>query len=134
MMRRLACLFLFCSVVWLFAGCKKKTGNAPPTAPVKGTVSLDGRPMAGGEVRFAAQGQPPKVLEVKDGSFSGQVFTGKNQIEVVWEKDGPPHPMDPSIRLKVNAVAPQYSGPSSALNADIPTGGSENLKFDVTSR
>jgi len=134
MMRHLACVFLFCSVAWLLAGCKKNTGNATKMAPVKGTVNLDGKAMAGGEVRFSIAGQAPKILEVKDGTFSGEAYVGKNHVEVVWEKDGPPHPMDPNTRLKVNAIAPRFSGPESPFKPDIPAGGSSDLKFDVTSR
>jgi hypothetical protein len=113
-------------------GCQSST-TGPALAAVKGTVTLDGKPMQGGEIRFTAPGQPVKSLEIKDGAFSGQVNSGKNQVDVVWDQDGPPNPMDPSTKIKVNVVGPQFSGPNSVLSANVPTGGASDLKFDVTS-
>lgn len=120
--------------VWFLAGCSGGGGGkGPATAKVGGTVNLDGKPMAGGEVRFNVAGQPVKSLEVKDGTFAGEVFTGKNRVDVVWDKDGPPNPMNPSERIKVNAVSDQYSGPNSPFNVEIGAGGDTSLKFDVKS-
>jgi hypothetical protein len=102
-------------------------------ATVKGTVNLDGKPMTGGEIRFSVSGQPVKSIEIKDGAFSGQVYTGKNLVEVVWDQDGPPNPMDPSTRIKVNVISPHFSGANSALSADVGANGATDLKFEVTS-
>jgi len=124
-------LIVAVGVCWL-AGCQSST-TGPALATVKGTVMLDGKPMPGGEIRFTAPGQPVKTIEIKDGAFSGQVFAGKNQVDVVWDQDGPPNPMDPSTRIKVNTVALQFSGPNSVLSTNVPTAGASDLKFDVTS-
>lgn len=89
--------------------------------------------MGGGEIRFTVPEQPTKALPVKDGAFSGEVFVGKNHVDVVWDLDGPPNPMDPNTRIKVNKVAPGYSGPRSPLGADVDAKGANDLKFDVSS-
>jgi len=115
-------------------GC---TAPGPPTVPVakvSGTVKLDGKPMGGGEVRFNVPGQPPKSMEIHDGAFSGDAFLGKNQVDVVWDKDGPPNPMDPTTKTKVNVVADQFSGPGSSLKADVAEGAGNTFSFDVTSK
>lgn len=107
--------------------------NKTPKVPVGGTVLLDGKPMAAGEVVFYAGSNPAQAIEVKGGAFSGQAFTGKSRVDVVSNKDGPPHPMDPTMKLKVNVVSEKFSGPMSSLSADIPEGGKSDLKFEVTS-
>ena len=132
-MKQFAGVAAFALALAGLTGCKSST-TAPAVVPVKGTVNLDGKPMAGGEVRFIAPGQPAQVIEIKsDGTFSGQAYVGKNQVEVVWDQDGPPNPMEPATPIKVNVVAPQFSGADSRLSADVGSGGASDLKFDVTS-
>jgi hypothetical protein len=133
-MKRFACTFLFASTICLLAGCGGGGPSAPPpVAKVKGTVNLDGKPMPNGEIRFSVGAQAPRNLEVKDGAFSGEVYTGKNTVEVVQEKDAP-NPMDPKLTMKVNMVDPKFVGPGSPLSADVPASGASDLKFDVTSK
>jgi hypothetical protein len=132
-MQRILGTLLFVSLV-AFVGCSKPGPTTPALAPVKGKVNLDGKAMGGGEIRFGVAGQPVKTLPIKDGTFEGQVFAGQNVIEVLWEKDGPPHPMDPNQRMKINTVAPKYSGPNSPLNKTIDASGASDLKFDVTTK
>ena len=130
---RFLCATVFCAAAVSLAGCSAGGSNAPPTAPVKGAVNLDGKPMGGGEVRFTVPGQPPKSAPVTDGTFAGEAFVGKNSVEVVWDKDGPPNPTDQTSRMKVNAVSGKYSGPNSPFQFDIPAGGKSDFKLDVTS-
>jgi hypothetical protein len=132
-MNRWSCVLALLVSALPIAGCAEK-GPAPPAlAKVVGTVTLDGQPMDGGEVRFNVIGQPPKALPVQGGAFSGEVYVGQNQIDVVWDKDGPPHPMDPSTRIKVNVISSQFQGPNSPLKADVGEAGVSDLKFAVTS-
>jgi len=120
------------AVCW-FVGCGQDAAKAPTPVKVSGTVKMDGKAMGGGEVRFALPGQPPKAMPINAGTFAGEAFVGKNNVTVVWEKDGPPHPMDPTARLKVNVVAGKFSGPESPLNAEVGESGASDLKFEVTS-
>lgn len=118
----------------LMVGCGGGSNKGPAVVKVSGTVTLDNAPMGGGEVRFALPGQPPKALEIKGGEFSGEVLAGSNKVEVVWDKDGPPNPMDKSLPpIKVNAVDSKYSGPGSPLTAEVPAAGATGLKFEVKS-
>jgi hypothetical protein len=90
--------------------------------------------MGGGEIRFSLPGEVPQSMEIKDGAFSGQVNIGKNRVEVVWDKDGPPNPTDPKAPpVRVNAVAEKYSGPNSPFTVDVDSGGKSDLKFEVKS-
>ena len=129
--------FLFVATMALLTGCGGGgAGNvaAPAASKVAGTVQMDGKPMAGGEVRFHAPGQPVKILEIKDGAFSGDVYPGDNRIEVIWQKDGPPNPMDKNLPpLVINTVDAQFSGMKSTLKQTIPATGDTSLKFEVKS-
>lgn len=133
-MKCFSCLFWSLAVAVLVAGCSKNKGSQPPPlAPVKGTVTMDGKPMAGGQVRFNIPGFGPKSLEVKDGVFQGEVYTGKARVDVVWDKDGPPNAMYPGTPTKVNAVSDQFSGPNSPFNFDITQNGIPDMKLAVNS-
>jgi hypothetical protein len=114
-------------------GCSDGTASPPAQAEVGGTVTLDGKPMSGGEVRFEVAGQPTVSLPVTDGAFSGKVFTGQNRVGVVWEKEGAPHPMDPSQKLMKNVIDSKFSGPTSPFKQEITASGAKDLSFQVTS-
>ncbi len=130
-MKRVACL-LPLALAAALVGCQEE-GPAPASvAPVSGAVTLDGKPMEGGEVRFLISGQAPQVLEIQNGAFAGEAYVGQNQVHVLWEKDGPPNPMNPETPLKVNLVSPKFSGPSSPFQVDVPAAGATDLKFAVT--
>jgi hypothetical protein len=76
-------------------------------------------------------GQPPKAMAITNGAFSGEAFTGKNEIGVVWDKEAA-NPMDTKLKMMVNAVDPKYlPGPTSPLNAEIT--GPKEFAFEVTS-
>jgi len=132
-MNRLACVLAIAFVTWCVTGCKDGSSSTASTVKVSGTVNLDNKPMEGGEIRFSIPGQPPKTIEIKGGAFSGEAYVGKNLVQIVWEKEGPPNPMDPTSKIMVNSVAPQFAAPDSPLSAEIGKDGAKDLKFDVTS-
>lgn len=132
-MNRLIGLVSFLFLAGCVVGCSSRGPAAPSLAKVSGKVNLDGKPMSEGEIRFSIAGQPPKTLPIKDGAFTGEVHAGKNRVEVSQEKDGPPHPMDPKQRLKVNVVSDRFWGGNSTLSIDVDAKGSSDLKFEVTS-
>jgi len=103
-------------------------------AKVSGTVMLDKAKMPSGEISFSVPGQGPKTLEIKDGAFSGEVNVGKNLVEVSLMQDGPPHPMDPTQKLKVNQISEKFWGAHSTLSAEVLAAGATGLKFDVTKK
>src|SRR3954466_5874702 len=132
-MKRLTCVVTVAVLSRSVIGCKDFAVKGPALAPARGTVNLDGKPMPGGEIRFTVPGQPTEAIEIKDGAFSGQASMGRNRVEVVWEQDGPPNPMDPSTRIKANTVSAQFFGEGSPLSSDVGSKGAADLKFDVTS-
>jgi hypothetical protein len=125
-MYRIAYVTLLLMAGVCFVGCAAQNAPAPAVAQVKGSVTLDGKPMQSGEVRFGVPGQEAKICEIKNGSFAGEVYTGKNQVDVVWEKDGPPNPTDPTSKIKVNIVAS-----NTPQTADVAQGGLSDLKVEA---
>jgi hypothetical protein len=131
-MKLLSVSFVVGMAVMAFVGCDKGP-QLPKQAEVAGTVTLDGKPMDSGEVRFFVENEPPVTLPVTAGAFSGKVFVGNSRIDVVRDVDGPPHPMDPTQKMKVNSVDPKFMGPNSPFKHDVTAAGAKDLKFEVTS-
>jgi hypothetical protein len=125
----LACLVL---VVLLTAGCSGK--KEPPSVPVKGKVTLDGKDLPEGEITFIVFGHAPNIVPIKDGAYSGKAMVGKNRVEIRAYKQGPPLSTDPSgPPTKVNYVPDRYNG-HTTLEADVTAGGANDFPFTVTSR
>jgi len=55
----------------LFSGC---ADSGPAMAPVTGTVTLDGKPLANGAITFEAKGHRPANGKIKDGEIV-EVYT-----------------------------------------------------------
>jgi hypothetical protein len=121
-------LGLFVVVVLVISGCTPPQNAPPPfVAKVSGKVNLDGKAMPEGEVSFTVSGQPPRVIPIKDGEFAGEAFVGKNRVDVVLEKDGPPSTTDKKEPTKINAI--QHG----KLEADVTKDGANAFTFDVKS-
>lgn len=135
-MIRVFCGSVLSIAILVAAGCKQPTATGPAKAAVKGAVNLDGKPMADGEIRFSIPGQPVNTIAVQSGAYSGEAYPGKNKVEIFAYKAGPAPKNalstdDPNP--KVNYVADKYNV-NSKLEAEVTEGGSNEFKFDVTSR
>jgi hypothetical protein len=125
-MRGLANVFCFLVVIAVISGCAAQNAPPPPIVKVSGKVTLDGKEMADGEARFNLAGQAPKIFPIKAGAFSGEAFIGKNRVEVVLEKDGPPASTDAKKPIKINTIAPKD------LEAEVTKDGANTFTFAVT--
>jgi len=115
-------------------GCGSGQPGAAPAAPVKGVVNMDNKPVPTGEIHFSMPGVPPRVLEVKDGAFSGEAPVGHNLVEVFIYVEGPPNPKRGGVREKTNTTPERYWGPKSELSATVNAGGPNEFKFDISSK
>ena len=115
-------------------GCGSGQPAAAPTAPVKGTVHMDGKPLPAGEIHFSMTGVPPRVLEIKNGAFSGEAPVGKNLVEVFVYVEGPPSKKYGGTPTKTNIVPDRYWGQDSTLSATVDASGNSELKFDIKSK
>jgi len=113
----------------VLAGC----GGGSRLADVKGEIKFDGKLVPDGEICFFAEGSgnPPEVLPIKDGHYSGKVSVGKKRIEIYAYKEGamtpPPKggyaPKDDSGPGKVNYIPARYNVNSTTteeITADGP--------------
>ncbi|HZZ78101.1 MAG TPA: hypothetical protein VFE62_06265 [Gemmataceae bacterium] len=66
-------------------------------------------------------------MPIKNGAFEGEAFIGKNRVDIVLEKDGPPSSTDSKAPTKVNTVAPKD------LHAEVSKDGVNSFTFEVNS-
>jgi hypothetical protein len=126
---------LFVSILAWASGCGSTQPAAPQTAKVKGAVTLDRTAVPTGEVHFVTSGTPPKVLEIKDGTFAGDVPVGKHKVEVHIYAEGPKTPGKYGGEGSKTNTAPQkYWGANTAFSATVEAGGANDFKFDMISK
>src|SRR3954469_21400365 len=95
-MRKINVLFLGASCVWAF-GCSSSSG--PKTAPVRGTVTMSGMPMANVGVTFLPEGKGPSASgnTNENGEFTLRTNKpgdgaplGKHRVVLGNAEEGPP--------------------------------------------
>ncbi|MSU80611.1 MAG: hypothetical protein EXS16_21295 [Gemmataceae bacterium] len=130
------CLAICCGLALVGClGCAAQPPNGPPPAAnIKGTVTMDGKPVPTGEIHFEllGVGAAPGTLIVTDGVFSGPAPIGKNKVEVYIYVKGPPSDKFPDIPTKINTSPEKYWGPNSVLDANVEANGANQFKFDLT--
>jgi hypothetical protein len=122
------------ALVWT-CGCSGRPGPVP-TADVKGTIHMDGKPLPTGELHFSVHGFPPSVLKVKDGAFAGQAPVGQNKVELFMFVDGPPNPKykEAGVTQNINTAPGKYWGPNTALDAAVSATSANNFKYNLSSK
>ena len=124
------------------AGCGSPEG---PELPVTGRVTLDGTPLADGEVTFeAADGRDRSYYgRIEAGEFSFESTVGLkrvriSQLERVDDPDGVPGtpgdpvgPENPAFRMEERIPA-RYNV-QSELEVEVTQGGPNEFTFDLTS-
>jgi hypothetical protein len=100
-------------MVAMLVGCG---GNKNSYAKVKGTVTLNGKPLDKGEITFSLPGKPPTFMDITDGKFSGQALIGSNTISVsVKKKSGAaPKPLPPQAQAQMKAYREKGIGQGGA--------------------
>lgn len=120
------------SPVLLFVLCLGCGPSGPKLYPVQGTVTLDGKPLAEGNVYLReAETGDVITLPVKDGQFSGQAPTGKRRVEVAAYKLTPV-PGEMGGEVQESLIAARFNS-ESTLSETIEAGPNE-FKFAVESK
>jgi len=133
-MPRRALAVVVCLILVWSVGCGPGVRPPQARAAVKGSVTLDGKPLPDGEITFRVAGEAGIPTAVKDGSFAGEALVGKNQVEISAFKAGPPLSTDLEKKpTKVNIVLPKYNA-QTTLEANVTAGGPNDFTFAVTSR
>lgn len=88
------CEWISVAVVLACAGCRSRVERDWQTAAVSGSVTVDGKPLAEGTVRFVPTGTtlgPKTTLEIHDGEFQADAehgpSTGTHRIEIEYAAD-----------------------------------------------
>ncbi|MCI0462948.1 MAG: hypothetical protein L0Z62_38875 [Gemmataceae bacterium] len=124
------CGVLLLAALALLVGCGE---TKPKLVDVKGKVSLDGAPMATGQVAFdAGDGTTPATLEVSGGTFAGKVSVGKKTVRIssfqkVAQKGSGPGAEEESLQ---NIVL--RSGSTKTVEVKDP--GPNEFEFEVASK
>lgn len=125
------CLLLAWLLIGL-SGCGG-AGSPPLKTAARGTVTLDGAPMAEGQITFldAAGEGAPAFLDVKDGRFEGDVPHGKKIVQITSFKKGKlkTGEEDP---VGVQIVHSDYNR-NTKLTAEVGSSGVTPSEFKVTS-
>lgn len=131
MFRKLVC-FSFLTIGFSL-GCGGDSGERTPleNTPVKGSVTVKGKPLAAGEIYFTVSGYAPDVIAIENGEYAGTAKVGKNRVEIRSWKAGPPLSTDSAKQpTKVNTIPTKYND-SSTLTAEIVSKGDNEFKFKI---
>ncbi len=128
-------------VVLILAGCGGKS-SGPPTADVKGKVTLDGVPLASGKIVFdEGPSIPAAELDINDGVYSGPVLVGSKTVRISSYKESAPQgaPQKGAMKgpgydtMQVNILPAKYHSGSKETR-EVKAGGPNEFDFAVTSK
>lgn len=108
----------------------------PKSFPVQGEVTLDGKPMATGEVIFVSVAEGIRdTLKVVDGKFSGEVLAGDRKVEVrsYVAKEGNTKMYGADAEPSYVNVIPKKYNEETELTATVKESDDNSFSFKVTS-
>lgn len=127
----------FCALLCqlLLAGCSSK----PTDGSIKGTVTLDGQPLATGQILFVSidQNAQPAQAEITAGQFEALVPPGEKRVEirapkVTGKKKMYDTPDSPTVDTVVELLPAKYNV-NSELKLTVD-GSEQEQKFDLQSK
>ena len=162
-MRQVILSIMFVGLLCGLIGCGSGKREMPQTAPVAGTVYLDGKPLDGAEVRFYSQDFVGFAITGADGKYelTQGAIPGENRVtirKVTGDYDPDPESgMDaaqmefaqesalggaseitPGMRAKLPGAAgipQQFSDPEKTqLKMNVPEEGIDSADFKITSK
>ena len=130
-MMRLLSLFSFL-VIGLTLGCGGSNSRISiEETPVKGSVMVNGKALAEGEIYFIVSGYAPNIIPIANGEYAGKAKVGNNRIEIRSWKEGPPLSTDTTKQpTKVNTISNAYND-ASKLTAEVQLKGENDFKFNA---
>ena len=130
-MMRILSLFSFL-VIGLTLGCGGSNSRISiEETPVKGSVMVNGKALAEGEIYFIVSGYAPNIIPIANGEYAGKAKVGNNRIEIRSWKAGPPLSTDTTKQpTKVNTISNAYND-ASKLTAEVQLKGENDFKFNA---
>ena len=119
------------------AGCG---GEKPIGDIVKGTVTLDGQPLADGRISLAPTDNVGSTVggAIKNGKFEVRIQPGPKSVEITSEKITgkqkayPDDPKSPEFDIKEQILPAKYNS-ATELKADVKAGGPTEVSFTLES-
>jgi hypothetical protein len=111
------------------AGCQ-----SDPFTDATGSVTLDGAPLAEGEIIFVSpdNSTTPSAGEVKDGQFKCRVTPGAKKVQINATRDTGRKEADGwAIR---ESIVPEKYNTKTELTADVKPKGPNEFKFELKSK
>jgi hypothetical protein len=111
----------------------------PKPVPVRGTVTLDGKPLPEGQIAFITPGNPPELLDVRGGAFDGLAMPGDRRVEVAAYRpvritpDIPKHLHALMADGKENYLPDRYHR-QSTLSAEVRDPGPNEFTFELNTK
>lgn len=133
------CLILTCAAGFLF-GCGGAS-DAPVTYPVSGKVTLDGQPLAQGNIIFrdAAEKTASAAGKIENGEFSFEAVAGKKAVVITATREVPGKtvvggaPDEPPVPA-IEQYLPATYNEKTTLEADVSDSGANEFTFELKSK
>ncbi len=127
-MRRTFIFLVFLSSLTFLSGC----GNSEPKlVEVKGTVTLDGVPLADGFMYFKTiETGSLERIEIKGGAFNGKALPGLRRVEIISNVPKKVVIDGKTIEVPDNIIHPSFNI-DSKLTAQVVADGANTFEFNV---
>jgi hypothetical protein len=127
-MRRTFIFLVFLSSLTFLSGC----GNSEPKlVEVKGTVTLDGVPLADGFMYFKTiETGSLERIEIKGGAFNGKALPGLRRVEIISNVPKKVVIDGKTIEVPDNIIHPSFNI-DSKLTAQVVADGANTFAFAV---
>lgn len=140
-----SCLLLLCLVI---VGCSQGPTDTPPLARVKGTVTLDGKPLTQGSVQFTPDKNRGTTGRMalgninEDGTFELMTIRADDGAQVGYHlvaiesyETTAFDPNKPANQAPKSLIPAQYANPqTSKLTAEVKAGEENVFNFDLKSK
>jgi hypothetical protein len=116
----------------MLAGCQRQRTFAP-TYAVRGSVTLDDKPLAEGAIAFISpESGDLQAVPIKDGHYEGQARAGARRVEIraYRPRPGPKKPLEPPPH---NYIPSRYNS-ETTFSADVTAEGPNVFDFDLRSQ
>ena len=125
-------LIMVASLACCLVGCGRTTG--PATHAVSGTVTLDGKPLATGDVIFypETKNMPAVMGKLKEGHYAFRIAAGPQRVSIQSVGDKP-RDVAAGIPPVSKPLVPARYNQSTTLTADVTATGTNRFDFDLTS-
>lgn len=115
----------------VIAGCG---GGGADDYPVQGSVTLDGQPVAEGQIYFFAANREgtPQICNIVDGKFEGRVTEGQKRVEITATRESST-PAPDGLPNYVSYIPAAYNT-ESTLTAEVKADGDNDFTFPLQSQ